>query len=118
MIRRCLGALCLIVLAIPLVYIVCAMLGFLQGSSAGGTLATGRSVMTYSDSFYLSSTLHDDTATIKTAFKTIVVEPAGLFVDGSNVATIDPKVSKVEVRVTRGNIRFLADGKIVTPTTR
>ena len=119
MTRRWLTALCPIVVAIPVLAVISFItLESFSGGAAGGTLATGRSVMTYSDSLFLSSELRGDTATIKTGGKTIIVKPTALFVDGSSVATIDEKVSDVEVRVKDGTIRFLADGEMVTPTMR
>ena len=83
------------------------------GGSAGGTLSTGRSVFTHSDSVALSSTVSQDTATIETAGKTIVVEPTRLIVDGTIVATIKEHVSNVEVVVRRGAVTFVADGMSV-----
>jgi hypothetical protein len=81
------------------------------GGTAGGILSTGRSVMAYSDSISLSSTFSSDTATIRTAGKTIVVHPTTLEVDGALVATINKDVSDIEVRVKRGVVTFVADGK-------
>lgn len=86
------------------------------GGSAGGTLSTGRNVVTHSDAVSLSSAFSKDTATVKTAGKTIVVAPASLIVDGIKVAEIDERVSNVEVSVKRRVITFVADGKPV-PTT-
>lgn len=107
------------ILAIPLVP---AMLMFaaaaLAGGSAGGTLSTGRSVMTYSDSLMLRSTFGNDTATIRTGGMTIVVKPTILEVDGVQVATIDNDVSNIEVRVKRGKVSFVADGKPVAKKVR
>lgn len=107
------------ILAIPLVP---AMLMFaaaaLAGGSAGGTLSTGRSVMTYSDSLMLRSTFGNDTATIRTGGMTIVVKPTKMEVDGVQVATIDNDVSKIEVRVKRGKVSFFADGKPVAKKVR
>lgn len=83
------------------------------GGSAGGTLSTGRTVVAHSDSFSLSSSFSKDTATVKTAGRTIVVAPASLIVDGLTVAEIDEGISKVEVAVKRGAITFVADGRAV-----
>lgn len=116
--RRVLKGLCLFVLAIPVAFVLCVMMGLLPPSSTGGTLPSGRSVVAYSNSIYLTTLLDGDTATIKTAFKTILVKPTGLFVDGSNVASLDPKVANIEVHVKNGTIRVLADGRVVVPTTR
>lgn len=86
-----------------------------SGGSAGGTLASDRSVVTHSDSFSLSSTFTSDTATIETAGKKIVVQPTSLVVDGVVVATIDADVSEVQVRVKQGVVTFEADGtRVVT----
>lgn len=88
------------------------------GGSAAGTLSTGRSVFTHSDSITLSSTFSSDTATIETAGKMIVVQPTRLIVDGTIVATINEDVSNVDVRVKRGSITFVADGKPVQTALR
>lgn len=102
---------------IPLVGIVfVAGAAMLAGGSAGGTLQSGRSVLTYSDSIYLSSKTTKDTATIQTARKTIQVKPTTLIVDGLTVATIDEKVADVRVHVKRGNVTFMADGTPVEPS--
>lgn len=116
MLRRFLSALFLIVLAIPVVIVLSFLLGWGPGSSAGGTLKTGRTVIAHSDSIYLTTMFDTDTATIKTAFKTIVIQPTGVVVNGANIASIDPKVSKVEVHVDSGAIRVVADGQTVTPS--
>jgi len=88
------------------------------GGSAGGMLSTGRTVFTHSDSVSLESTFSQDTATIKTAGKTIVVAPQSLIVDGVTVADIAEKVSKVDVSVKRGVVTFVADGRPVETTFR
>ena len=88
------------------------------GGSAGGTLASGRSVMTHSDSISLSSTFTSDTATIETAGKKILVQPTSLVVDGVIVANIDKDVADVQVRVKRGVITFVADGTPVATSLR
>ncbi|MBI1323203.1 hypothetical protein GC170_08445 [bacterium] len=90
----------------------------LAGGSAGGTLSTGRSVMTYSDSLNLNSTFSHDTATIRTAGMTIIVKPTNLEVDGAEVATIGNDVSNIEVRVKRGKVTFVADGEPVATKLR
>lgn len=88
------------------------------GGSAGGTLASGRSVMTHSDSIWLSSTFSSDTATIETAGKKILVQPTSLIVDGVIVANIDKDVVDVQVRVKRGVVNFVADGAPVQTSLR
>lgn len=88
------------------------------GGSAGGTLPSGRSVMTHSDSISLSSTFSSDTATIETAGKKILVQPTSLIVDGVTVANIDKDVADVQVRVNRGVITFVADGTPVQTSLR
>ena len=119
MTRRLPITICLLVVLLP----ICAGLSFLafamfSGGSAGGTLASGRSVLTYSDSMFLSSELRGDTAVIKTDGKIIVVKPTTLVVDGANVACIDERVSVVEVTIKNGMINFVADGKTVATTLR
>jgi len=108
-----------LLIGIPLLPITiilgCAMF---TGGSAGGTLASGRSVMTHSDSMSLSSTFSSDTATIKTAGKKILVQPTSLIVDGVTVANIDKDVADVQVRVKRGVITFVVDGAPVQTSPR
>ena len=101
--------------ALFLVFLVFALSG---GGSAGGTLSTGRSVIAYSDSAFLTSQLTADTAIIETAGKTIVVRPTVLLVDGSEVATIPASVADVRVVVEDGFITFFADGEVVPTTLR
>lgn len=106
-------------MAIPLLLItVLLAAAMLAGGSAGGTLASGRSVMTHSDSISLSSTFSSDTVTIETAGKKILVLPTSLVVDGVVVATIDKEVADVQVRVKRGIITFVADGTPVATSLR
>jgi len=85
----------------------------LAGGSTSGTLATGRSVVTHSNSIYLSSAFSRDTATIRTAGKTIVVRPTCLLVDGVQVADIDEAAASIEVRMNRRKISVVADGKLL-----
>ena len=87
-----------------------------SSGSAGGTLPSGRSVMTKSDVMTLKSQLKSDTATVETAGMQIVVKPTSLIVDGNTVAEIDSDVSDVKVNVKDGVVTFVADGKAVTTT--
>jgi hypothetical protein len=87
-------------------------------SSAGGTLQSGRSVSATSDSWYLVCNNSPDTATIKTAGKTIVVAPSKVLVDGHAIAPLDVAVRSVEVKVKRGKVVLVADGNPVTTVTR
>lgn len=89
-----------------------------SGSSAGGTLVSDRSVMTRSDSWYLSSTFSADTATIRTAGRSIVVAPGELRVDGQKVASVDSSAKLVEVLVRGDTISFVADGMTVASSRR
>ena len=115
--KRLFTATRLAIVAIPMVAVVSLLaIALFSGGSAGGTLATGRSVMTYSDSMFLSSEFRDDTATIKTDGKMIVVKPTALLVDGVNVATIDAKVADVKIRVKDGTVDLFADGRKVAST--
>jgi hypothetical protein len=84
------------------------------GSSAGGTLASGRSVVVHSDSIWLNCQLSSDTATIQTAGKTIVVAPGGLVVDGRRIAPLDEGAKSVVVNAKRGSITLEADGKNIS----
>ena len=97
-------------LAIAIIGIVVLGAAMIACGSAGGTLSSGRSVMTYSDSVSLSSTFSSDTATIETSGKKILVQPTSLIVDGTIVANIDNDVVDVHVNVKRGVVTFVADG--------
>lgn len=98
--------------------LVLVAMAALSGGSAGGTLATGRSIMAYSDSLRVDSELRGDTATIRTDGKTIVIRPTEISIDGRPVATIDSSVSDVQVDVRDGVIKLIADGKTVGITAR
>lgn len=101
-------------ISVPIFAIMaCIALAMLAGGSAGGVLASGRSVMTYSDSISLSSSFSADTATIYTAGKEIIVRPTTLIVDGVTLASIEENVADVQVHVKRGLVTFVADGKPV-----
>ncbi len=89
-----------------------------SGSSAGGTLRSGRSVVANSDSIYCWCTFASDTATIKTGRKEIVVQPTALLVDGVAVAEIEKDVAQIQVQVKRGAVTFVADGKPVNTLIR
>jgi hypothetical protein len=107
----------LVLLAMPLIAIVVLIAaGMLAGGSTSGTLATGRTVVTYSDSMFLSSAFSGGTATIKTAGQTILVCPNSLSIDGIKVADIDEAVTSVEVRMKRREVTVIADGQPVTLT--
>ena len=104
----CLFVLLLICLAVAMQF---------STSSAGGTLASGRTVTTQSDSWYISSGFSNDTATIETAGHSIVVAPTQLTVNGAIYATVAKNVKAVGVTVDDGEISFTADGEPV-PTYR
>jgi len=109
----------IVIIATPLlVLVVLLAIEMFAGGSAHGTLSTGRSISTYTDSMFLSARFASDTATIKTAGKTIIVEPTELSIDGTIVANINEGVSKVEVRAMQGTITFVADGKSVQTVLR
>ena len=119
MAKRLLIGSCLFVVFLTILTMLCFVVpAMFSGGSAGGTLASGRSVMTHSDSMFLSSDLRGDTATIKTSGKIIVIEPTTLLVDNAYVATIDEKVSDITVNVKNGTVTFVADGKTVTTAMR
>lgn len=108
-----------ILIVLPLVAITALfVLATLVGSSAGGRLASGRTVTVYSDSIYLSTQFAANTATIQTAWKEIVVEPTSLVVGGVPVASIPSGIRRVDVRVQRGAITFVADGHVVPTVIR
>ena len=117
--KRILIAFCLSLIILPAVVVVGLIAATLFAglpSSAGGTLDSGRSIKTTSDSWYLSLGTSGDTATIQTSGRTIVVSKSAISVDGTNVADIDEKAANVEVNVKRGVITFVADGSPVATT--
>lgn len=85
----------------------------LSGGSTGGSLQSGRFIAASSDSISLSIQYLPDTATIRTAGKTIVVSPTTIEIDKIPVATIDESVSNVQIQVKNGVVTFLADGQPV-----
>lgn len=108
-----------LVLAIPVLAICCLLaVAVFSGGSAGGMLASGRTVVAHSDSVFLSSRFSNDTATITSGRQTIVVGPESLSVDGVTVASIDSGVSDVRVTVEDGDVTFVADGQQVATTLR
>jgi hypothetical protein len=98
---------------ILLVGILGTVAAMMVPQSAGGTLASGRSVMTTSTSLSLSSSFSRDTATIETGGHTIVVAPNTLTVDGRKLATIDPAIKSIDVLVEGDAVRFLSNGKVL-----
>lgn len=84
------------------------------GGSAGGTLASGRSVSTNSDGMSLNSKFSEDTATMETSGMVIVVEPDKLLVDGKTIADIPVSAKDVQVNVQNGEVEFVVDGEKVT----
>lgn len=111
--------LALSLLAIPLLAITILIVNvMLAVSSSGGRLSSGRTVLTNSDSIYCWSTFSSDAATISTGRQEIVVQPTALIVDGTTVANIDEDVAYVQVRVNRGVVSFVADGKTVQTSLR
>lgn len=89
------------------------------GGSAGGTLASGRSVTTYSDAWDgLSSTFTADTARIDTAGRTILIRPEQILIDGRPLTKIDKATKSVAVRVEGDTINFAANGRIVATCPR
>jgi|GEM_PF-2755447 len=108
---KCCGIFACLLLLVLAVGVV--VLAAFSGGSAGGTLASGRSVTTHSDAWYLETRFSDDTVTIDTDGYKIVVAPEGLDVDGQRVAVIDAAVKSVVVNVEQGVVTFLADGTSV-----
>ena len=98
---------------ILLVGILGTVAAMMVPQSAGGTLASGRSVMTTSTSLSLSSSFSRDTATIETGGHTIVVAPNTLTVDGRKLATIDPAIKSIDVLVEGDAVRFLSNDKVL-----
>ncbi len=88
---------------------------FFAGGSAGGTLSSGRRVVTHSDSLTLKSKFEQDIATIETAGRRIVVEPERLIVDGMIVTEIAAESRDVEIHVERGIVEFIIDGRSLPP---
>ena len=87
-----------------------------SGSSAGGTLSSGRTVLVVSDTLYLCSEFCKESATITANNRKSVVHTTSLIVDGRKVGDLDEAARAVEVRVKFDTITFLADGKDVQTT--
>jgi len=119
MVRRILKVFGFVVVCIVAALVVFLAIGIQFATvSSGGTLATGRSVTTEADSWYVGMECSDDTATIRTAGRTIVVAPTQLSIDGKQVAVIDKNVAAVEVTVRGGEVSFTADGQPVVNARR
>lgn len=114
--KRWIAAMC--VIAIILLFCGFGFVGLITNNSASGTLSTGRSITAFSDSIYLSTSLQDDTGTIMTAGKVIVVRPKWVEVDGIGIGPIDAESQKIEVHVKRGYVRVIADGKTAIDTSQ
>ena len=85
----------------------------MAGGAAAGTLPSGRSVTTTSDSLWLRSRFQQDTATIETSGYTIVVAPDAVLVNGRRYAQIDRTAKDVRLNVANQEVRIVADGKAV-----
>ncbi|QDT25692.1 hypothetical protein Enr10x_09890 [Gimesia panareensis] len=94
------------------------VLAALNGGSSSGTLPSGRSVTTHSDSWNLESRYEKDTVSIKTAGFKIQVTPGRVDVDGQRVAYLDTAAKNVAVDVKSGEITVHADGKWVVTVRR
>ena len=102
------------IVGVPLFAMLCLVtIAASSGGSAGGTLRSGRTVVTRSDSLFLSSEFSADTATIRSGRRSIVVRPASLSVDGVVIASIDPDATDVRVTVADGDVAFVVDGQPV-----
>jgi hypothetical protein len=105
--------------AVGLLLLMAALVLVTSGGSAGGTLASGRSVMTYSDAWGgLTSSFTADTAKIATAGRTIVIGPDEILIDGRSVTRINRATKSVDVRVEGNAISFVADGRTVAKCPR
>lgn len=118
--KRRFGTLVLSII-VAFVILLCLVIGMVfllkvYGSSAGGTLRSGRSVMVHSNALSLSTSFGNDAATIDTAGKTIVVHPTELLIDGTVVAKIDAATKDVAIHVTGGDVSFVADGTTIQMT--
>jgi hypothetical protein len=82
----------------------------LSGGSAAGTLPSGRTVTTSSDSIWLESRLTSDSAYITTAGRAIVVRPKVVTVDGKPLAEIDASAKDVRITVANGSVGVSVDG--------
>lgn len=108
-----------VLIAVPLLAITMLIaIVVIPGSSAGGTLRSGRAIVAKSDSIYCWCTFASNTATINTGRKEIVVQPTALLVDGVAVADIDEDVAFVQVQGKRGLVTFVADGATLQTTQR
>jgi len=77
---------------------------------AGATLPTGRSISASADSWNIGLETSGDSATIRTAGRTILVAPTRVFVDGRFVAPIAAAAKAIEVKVNDGQVDVIADG--------
>ena len=93
-------------------FVIVSVTMFPQGS-AGATLSTGRSISASANHWYLMMENSADSATIRTAGRTIVVEPTRVLVDGRFVAPIAAAAKAIEVKITDGQVAFIADGRPV-----
>lgn len=101
---------CLLVVAIAFLVISAVFFGH---SSVGGSLAGGRSVSASADCCYMGMETDADTATIRTAGRTIIVAPTTLRIDGLSVASIPATTKSVSISVENGEVEFLVDGRVV-----
>lgn len=101
------------ILVIVITLLVLLFLKAVSGGSAGGTLSSGRTVLAYSDSIYITTQFSPDTATIQTAGKTIVIGPTKILIDEKEAATIKETAKLVQVTIKKGTVTILADGQPV-----
>src|SRR5690348_15563661 len=88
------------------------IVGVTSTSSAGCTLPTGRAISA-TGHCYLGVETNQDTATIRTLWHTIVVEPTKVTIDGQVAGPISPAANSVDVHIDWRTIKVLADGELV-----
>jgi hypothetical protein len=82
-------------------------------NSAGGTLESGRSVMTHSDGWCVSCECQQNVATIRTRGHRIIVAPAAVIIDRHVRVPIDDDAQEVVIKVFGDKITLIADGDVV-----
>ena len=80
-------------------------------SSAGCTLATGRSIQVTSTGISLSVESSKDTALINAAGHKVIVAPNFVDVDDQQIVEIDPAAKNIEITVARREVSIVGDGK-------
>jgi hypothetical protein len=81
----------------------------------GPTLPAGRSISANADSLFIGLETSKDSATIRTTWRTVLVEPTRISIDGHFIAAIPATAKDIVVQVHSGDIVLTADGKMIEP---